>query len=279
VSYYHWLRLQRFDHPAVRLAKASSFEAFLTAPQTRTSLRAHPVDSYLTDVTGRLHAGAYVRLEHLNEDLAPVTERLGFPMTLTRANASERPSDWAGLYSEETAALVAELCAPDIARFGSRPCRRGRMMARKTPNRPGRAPTSRCPLHPRLPITRRRSRASMITSAARTICQSRRRTARPISPICPTFRICRTCPTCRNFPTCPAIPGTISANCPTCRSFPNCRSPRRPEDPHMGRRGPRRRFRAQERAAAASSAGRVVERSYPAERAVARMSSTGMSPA
>jgi hypothetical protein len=42
VSYYHWLRGQAFDHPAVKLAKALEFSAFLNHPQTRASLKANP---------------------------------------------------------------------------------------------------------------------------------------------------------------------------------------------------------------------------------------------
>ena len=38
VSYYHWLRIQHFAHPAVGLAKTHSFADFLSHPQTRTAL-------------------------------------------------------------------------------------------------------------------------------------------------------------------------------------------------------------------------------------------------
>ena len=43
VSYWAWLRAQRFDHPAVALARGLEFSAFLNHPQTQTALRAWPV--------------------------------------------------------------------------------------------------------------------------------------------------------------------------------------------------------------------------------------------
>ncbi|MCR9109918.1 sulfotransferase family 2 domain-containing protein [Marivita sp. XM-24bin2] len=120
VSYYHWLRQQTFDHPAVTLAKASDFANFVLHPDTETSLRAFPVVRYVTDATGVDRASAYVRLEHLSEDLAPVEAHLGFRLTLPHANASDRPREYRSAYSDQTAAAVAAMCADDIARFGYR---------------------------------------------------------------------------------------------------------------------------------------------------------------
>ena len=120
VSYYHWLRAQSFDHPAVQLAKASGFEDFVMADETGRSLAANPVDRYLTDSAGVCHAGGFVRLEHLAEDLDPVCKRLGFRIELDRVNRSDRPRDWRPLYTDRMAERVAMLCAPDIARFGYR---------------------------------------------------------------------------------------------------------------------------------------------------------------
>lgn len=117
VSYYHWLRDQSFDHPAVTLAKATSFEAFVLHPDTEASLRAHPAARYVTDAAGVERCSAYVRLEHLAEDLAPVETHLGFRLDVPHANASDRPRDYRGAYSDQTAAAVAEMCADDIARF------------------------------------------------------------------------------------------------------------------------------------------------------------------
>lgn len=120
VSYYHWLRDQRFDHPAVARAREEDFSGFLNAPGTWASIAGNPYPSYLADGEGRERADAYVRLEHLAEDLAPVEAHLGFSLEVPPANRSRRDSDWRGYYSAGDAALVAELCAADITRFGYR---------------------------------------------------------------------------------------------------------------------------------------------------------------
>jgi hypothetical protein len=62
---------------------------------------------------------AYLRLEHLAEDAAPLEAHLGFALPpVPRLNASDRSADWRKYYSEADAALVGKLCAADIARFG-----------------------------------------------------------------------------------------------------------------------------------------------------------------
>lgn len=121
VSYYHWLRGQSFAHPAVGLAKTNDFSGFLNHPQTRTALRLWPAEAYMRDSAGVERASLYIRVEHLATDIAPFEVHLGFRLPpLARVNASERARDWRGYYSEADAALVAELCAPDIDRFAYR---------------------------------------------------------------------------------------------------------------------------------------------------------------
>ena len=118
VSYYHWLRAQRFDHPAVALAAKTDFEGFVLHPQTIRTLTAAPYASYVSDAHGREQPTTFVRLEALQEDMTPVIEHLGFRPAITRTNASDRPSDYRSLYSATTAEAVAKMCATDIARFG-----------------------------------------------------------------------------------------------------------------------------------------------------------------
>lgn len=119
VSYYHWLRAQSFAHPAVGLAQRLDFAAFLGHPHTRASISGAPYGSYLRLASGEERASAFLRLEHLEEDAAPLEAHLGFRLTpLPRANASARARDWRGYYTEASAEQVAELCAEDIARFG-----------------------------------------------------------------------------------------------------------------------------------------------------------------
>lgn len=118
VSYYHWLRDQSFDHPAVTLAQKLSFTAFLNHPQTIASIKATPAQSYVTDADGRERCDLYARLEHLDTDLAPFWDHLGFQLPITRTNASTRRRDWRGYYTDADAALVVDICADDITRFG-----------------------------------------------------------------------------------------------------------------------------------------------------------------
>ena len=118
VSYYHWLRAQGFAHPAVGLAKALDFHAFLAHPQTRTTFRLWPHGAYLRLPSGEEKPGLFVRLENYAEEVQPFEAHLGFRLPLPRANESARGRDWRPYYTDETAALLAEDCAEDIARFG-----------------------------------------------------------------------------------------------------------------------------------------------------------------
>ena len=118
VSYYHWLREQSFEHPAVSVAKAADFSAFLQDPYITHSLQTSPYGAYMRDGAGAEHPSLFIRLEHFEEDAAPLWEHLGFTLELPRVNASERDADYAQYYSADDAKRVAEICAEDIARFG-----------------------------------------------------------------------------------------------------------------------------------------------------------------
>jgi len=121
VSYYHWLRGQRFAHPAVGLAQGLSFSGFVNHPQTQASLTAWPYGAWMRDRHGVERCRLWLRLEHLDRDLAPFEAHLGLRLApVPRANASHRPADWRPFYSDADAGLVARLCAADIARFGYR---------------------------------------------------------------------------------------------------------------------------------------------------------------
>ncbi len=121
VSYYHWLRAQGFDHPAVHLAARTDFAGFVAHPQTGAAIGANGYAGYVTDAAGRERCGAFVRLEALRADLAPVEAHLGFRLdAIPRANASARQADYRPYYDDATAERVAALCADDIARFGYR---------------------------------------------------------------------------------------------------------------------------------------------------------------
>ncbi|HBQ36505.1 MAG TPA: Type II secretory pathway, pullulanase PulA [Rhodobacteraceae bacterium] len=119
VSYYHWLRDQKFDHPAVGLAARMDFSGFLNDPHTKITMRASPYGHYMRDRTGAEKCDLYIRLEHLADDLAPLEKHLGFSLSdLPVANASKRDADYRGYYNDADAACLAEICALDIERFG-----------------------------------------------------------------------------------------------------------------------------------------------------------------
>lgn len=120
VSYYHWLRGQSFDHPAVSLARGADFSAFLNADHTQASIRANPYASYMTTANGVERASAYIRLEQFAIDAAPLWEHLGFRLDLPAINSSGRVRDYRGYYIDRDAELVSDICAKDISRFGYR---------------------------------------------------------------------------------------------------------------------------------------------------------------
>ena len=119
-SYYHWLKVQGFASPAVGLARTHDFSGFLNHPQTRTAFRLWPYGAYLRRLDGSEAPGHFVRIEHYPDEILPVEAHLGFRLPLQRINASDRARDWRPYYTDADAALVADICSEDIARFGYR---------------------------------------------------------------------------------------------------------------------------------------------------------------
>jgi len=121
VSYYHWLRDQNFDHPAVGLAKSRGFSDFINHAQTVTTVRRNAYVSYMLDESGKDAANAYIRLEHLKADLEPLQKHLGFALgEIPVENRSARREAYQSYYTAQDAALIAEICGPDIDQFGYR---------------------------------------------------------------------------------------------------------------------------------------------------------------
>jgi hypothetical protein len=119
VSYYHWLRTQTFAHPAVRVARETTFPDFLRHDAIAASFSAAPHAAYVTDAGGTERCGLYLRHERLAEDTALLADRLGLRLDLpTRVNVSARDADWRGYFTEADAAHWGEVCAVDMARFG-----------------------------------------------------------------------------------------------------------------------------------------------------------------
>ena len=120
VSYYTWLQTQGFDHPSVHLARTSTFADFVAHPATQAAWRNAPARHYVTDASGVEVCSAYIRVEHFQQDAAPLWAHLGFALDLPRENASTRGLDYASYYSDTTKDIVAEIAAEDIARFDYR---------------------------------------------------------------------------------------------------------------------------------------------------------------
>lgn len=121
VSYYHWLRLQSFDHPAVLVAQAKTFGQFLRDAGIAASLKNHPYGRYVRDMGGVERCNLFIRLEHLSHDIAGLEAHLGFSLgVIPHENRSGRAADYREYYEGSDADIVAEICAEDIARFDYR---------------------------------------------------------------------------------------------------------------------------------------------------------------
>ena len=121
VSYYHWLRDQNFDHPAVGLAQRLDFSGFLNEEHTKLTMRAAPYGHYMRDRHGTEHCNLFIRLEHLQQDLKALEAHLGFGLgPVPVINASQRDADYRSYYNDADADVLAEICAEDIARFDYR---------------------------------------------------------------------------------------------------------------------------------------------------------------
>ncbi|GGA06682.1 sulfotransferase family 2 domain-containing protein [Neptunicoccus cionae] len=120
VSYYHWLRGQNFDHPAIALAKGVDFSAFLNDPTTRASLSGDGAARYVSDKDGVERCNLFLRLEHLAEDMARLEAGIGVKLPLLpHENKSDRGA-YQQYYNGSDQVLVADIFAEDITRFAYR---------------------------------------------------------------------------------------------------------------------------------------------------------------
>ncbi|MEK6216208.1 MAG: sulfotransferase family protein [Boseongicola sp.] len=121
LSLYHWLRVQNFAHFSVGRARSRSFRDFVSDAEIAAMLSQDPVRAYTTDATGRDRADAVIRLEHIESDIAPVEEQLGFKVgPLPHLNRSDRSENPRAAYDGESADRVAQYFTEDISRFGYR---------------------------------------------------------------------------------------------------------------------------------------------------------------
>ena len=118
VSFYYWLRAQRFDDVSVHTAQKTDFPGFLRSDYLQKALPANPYGHYMTRADGVEDCSLYLQLERFATDAAPLWEHLGFRLELPAVNRSDRPGDYRILYTDSDAEIVAKLCRDDIARFG-----------------------------------------------------------------------------------------------------------------------------------------------------------------
>lgn len=120
VSLYHWLRVQRFDHPSVALAQQTDFAGFVHSDYLASALPANSYSHYMTRADEQEDCNLYIRLEHFDKDAEPLWDHLGFRLELPFENRSERPQDFRTLYTDDDAERVQRLCEQDITRFAYR---------------------------------------------------------------------------------------------------------------------------------------------------------------
>lgn len=118
VSYYHWLKVQTFNHCAVSLAKQLDYNPFVQHPDVQRSFQQSPARSYVCDADGVDLCRAYIRLEQFAQDAEPLFDHLGFKFSLPHANQSVRQKDYRSYYCARSVEAVASACAEDIRRFG-----------------------------------------------------------------------------------------------------------------------------------------------------------------
>jgi hypothetical protein len=118
VSYYHWLKVQRFEHAIVTLARSMTFKDFVQTKQIIDSFRATPAQHYMTDHAGTERCNAYIRIEDFAQDAQPLMDHLGFDLTLEHVNKSDRALGYQDYYCDDSRKAVELACEQDIERFG-----------------------------------------------------------------------------------------------------------------------------------------------------------------
>lgn len=118
VSYYHWLKAQNFDHPAVKCAHDHSFTEFLSDPETRLSLQNDAAKYYVSDHNGVDCCDLYLRLEFLQQDVKLLEQRLEIKLAdLPHDNSSHRDMDYTSYYDTQCKDIIGSVFADDIKKF------------------------------------------------------------------------------------------------------------------------------------------------------------------
>ena len=119
VSYYHWLREQTFDHPAVKIAQSTLFADFLRNEMIQRSFQNDVAQHYVTDRDGVERCDLYLRLEYLNNDVQILERKLGFKLgIMPHDNKSQRDESYSNYYDDESRCIIGTAFEQDINKFG-----------------------------------------------------------------------------------------------------------------------------------------------------------------
>jgi hypothetical protein len=118
VSYYHWLKAQKFDHVAVHIANECDFTGFLAHPTIQISLQNDATLNYLSDNRGLDQCNMYLKMETLSRDAEHLGKSLGMKLAkIPHDNRSSRDSDYMGYYNAESKNIIGRFFADDIKKF------------------------------------------------------------------------------------------------------------------------------------------------------------------
>lgn len=118
VSYYHWLKEQKFDHAAIRIANECNFTGFLKHPVIQFSLKNDATLTYISDRQGIDQCNMYLKVENLSQDAGNLEQSLGLKLAkIPHDNISNRDKDYAGYYDAECKNIIGKVFADDIEKF------------------------------------------------------------------------------------------------------------------------------------------------------------------
>ena len=113
VSLYHFIQNNRLNHQR-ELVSSMSFDEYI---RWRIVEDRQLQSTFVVDKQGNQIVDFIGRFENLTDDFEFVCQRIGWDLELPHENVSEH-AEYRSYYSDETAALVADHFAEDIARFG-----------------------------------------------------------------------------------------------------------------------------------------------------------------
>jgi hypothetical protein len=94
VSYYHWLRDQQFDHPAVALAGRLEFSEFACAIEVRSAMQASGARQFMTDASGAERCDLFIKLEAFATDAVPLWDHRAVLPIIGATTPMQRAPQW-----------------------------------------------------------------------------------------------------------------------------------------------------------------------------------------